>query len=109
MEIIGVEVNDAILPYVGKDNSTGYYRAFMRYCIDNHFASIIMSETLKKRFRLTPNDPDFRQSLYYKRVEGHNGLYFTTYNDNKGKERIMKTIGEELGIDLFVHTLEFDV
>lgn len=108
MEIIGVEVNDMILPYVGNDNSTGHYRAFMQYCIDNHFASIIISDTLQKLFRFTPNDPDFKRSLVYKRVEGHNGLYFSNWNGTKRKKRLMESIGEELGIDMFVHTFDID-
>ena len=108
MEIIGVEVNDVILPYVGNDNSTGHYRAFMQYCIDNYFDRIIISDTLQRRFRLTPNDPDFRRTIHYKRVEGHHGLYFSNWNGTIAKKRIIETIGEELGIDLFVHIFDIN-
>ena len=105
---MGVEVNDMILPYVGNDNSTGHYRAFMRYCIDNYFDRIIISDTLQKRFRLTPIDPDFKRAIYYDRVEGHNGLYFSNYLGIKSMKRIIESIGAELGIDMFVHTFEIE-
>lgn len=106
MEIYGVEIDGVhFLPYRGKDNSTGYFEAFMCYCINNYFDRIIMSPELNKKFSTTPYDPMFRDAIIYGAVKGYNGLFFSTRNGNLQKRNIMYRIADLLNIDLFVHTI----
>jgi len=106
MEILGVEINGQDLLPEGGENSTDFYRAFMRHCIYNYFDRIIISDTLQKKFRLSPLDPDFRRAIVYGRVEGYFGLYFSNWNDTKRKKAIIEAISDELGIDVHVHYVE---
>lgn len=102
MVVTGVEVNNQLLPMFERINSTTCYKAFMVYCIENHSDSIIISDTLQKRFRLAQHDPDFKRAIDYKRICGHNGLYYSTYQGTRAKIRIMKLIAEELGVLLIL-------
>jgi hypothetical protein len=65
-----------------------------------------MTESLNNKFSLAPNDPVFGQSIFYNRVEGFNGVYFSTLSGNKRKLSIIKQIARILGIEVFVHTIE---
>ena len=106
MDIVGIEINGVhFLPYRGQDDSTGYFRAFMYYCINNYFDLIIITPELSNKFSLVGNDPVFGQAIRYNRVECFNGVYFSTLNGNERKERIMYNIASLLGIELFVHTI----
>jgi len=107
MKIEGVEIDGVhFLPYHGEDDSTGYFRSFMWFCINNYFVQIIMNPELNNKFSLAPNDPMFGVAIRHGRVEGYNGLFFSTLNGNVRKVRIMYSIAKTLRIDLFVHTSE---
>jgi len=106
MEIVGVEINGVhFLPYRGKDNSTGYYRAFMYYCIFHFYGRILFTPGTEKYFSPAINDPMFKAAIGYNKVEGFFGLYYSTYNGNEVKERRMYEIAKLLRIELFVHTI----
>jgi len=105
MEIIGIEFDGYFLPYEDDGTSTAHYRSFMIYCINNHFPQIIMMPQLHRWFSLAQNDPVFGAAIHYKRVEGYNGIYFSTHNGTPQKIRNMYQIAEILRLDLFVHTL----
>jgi hypothetical protein len=107
MEIVGVEINGVhFLPYVKNDDSTGYYRAFMHYCINNYFDMIIMTPELNRRFSLAPNDPVFGADIRFRRIKGHHKMYYSTIYNNLVKEMIIYQIARLLRIDVFVHTIE---
>ena len=107
MEIVGVEINGMrFLPYRGKDNSSGYYRSFMCFCINNYFDRIIMTPQLNHYFSLAPNDPEFGMDVFYKTIQGYNGMYFSMHRGTSEKIKIMYKIAALLRIGLFVHTLE---
>ena len=107
MEIVGIAIDDVrYLPFRGKDDSTGYFRSFMNYCIDNYFDRIIMTPELNKWFNLAPNDPVFGAAVGYNRIQGHNGVYYSTHNGTEQKVRIINKIGELLRIDVLVHIFE---
>ena len=107
MQIVGIEINGIpFLPYHGKDNTTGYFRIFMYYCIRRYFDRIIMTPELNKFFSLAPNDPMFGTAIAYKRVKGHYGMYYSTKYGNNQKIKRMLLIARLLEIDLFLHTIE---
>ena len=106
MEIVGVEVNDVILPYVREDNSSGHFRAFMYYCIDNYFDQILIIDSLKHEFSLIPDDPVFKRAVFYKKIEGYKGLYYSMYSGNEKKTSLIKKIARKLDIEVYVHTFE---
>ena len=107
MDIVGITINDIRhLPYQGKDDSTGYFRSFMNFCIDNCFDRIIMTPELNKWFSLAPNDPVFGAAVGYNKITGHHGMYYSTYNGTKQKVRIINKIGELCRIDVLVHLYE---
>ena len=107
MDIVGIAINDVrYLPYQGKDDSTGYFRSFMNFCIDNCFDRIIMTPELNQWFSLAPNDPIFGASIGYRRITGHNGMYYKTQLGTEQKVGIINQIGELCRIDVFVHLYE---
>ena len=99
-ELIGITVKYIRLQITGKPNATKCYKAIMNYSIDNFSDFILNSAALRKRFKEVPDDPAFGRGIYYKRIIGHNGLYYSTYQDTAEKERIMKEIAQELGLPL---------
>ncbi len=107
MDIVGVAINDVrYLPYHGRDDSTGYFRSFMNFCIDNCFDRIIMNPELNQWFSLAPNDLAFGAAVGYNRITGHNGVYYSTHNGTEQKVRIINNIGAILRIDVLVHLYE---
>ena len=105
MEIVGVEINGVrYLPYVGINNSSGYFRSFMNYCIDRYFDRILMNPELNEFFSLAPNDPVFKSAITKRSVEEHNGMHYSMNNGTPEKIGIMVHISNLLTIDLFVHT-----
>jgi hypothetical protein len=108
MEIVGIEINGVhFLPYRGKDNSSGYFRSFMCYCIRNYFDRIIMNESLNKWFSLIPNDPVFGKDLNYNNlIEEHYGMFFSIHLNTATKKKRIEDIAKKLRIEVFVHTLE---
>lgn len=107
MDIVGIAINDVrYLPYWGRDDSTGYFRSFMNFCIDNCFDRIIMTPELNRWFSLASNDPVFGRAVFYNRIDGHNGVYYSTYNGTEQKVRIINQIGELCRIDVLVHLYE---
>lgn len=107
MDIVGISINDVrYLPYMGKDDSTGYFRSFMNFCIDYCFDRIIMTPELNRFFSLAPNDPVFGAAVGYNRITSHNGVYYSTHNGTEQKVRIINQIGEILRIDVLVHLYE---
>jgi hypothetical protein len=100
MTIIGVVVND--MPLLVNDTrfTTSFYKAFMNYCIENFPIRNNNSKILKSRFKAEQNHPEFKRARAYKRIVGHNGIYYSTYNDNKRKKVIMEEIATELGMNL---------
>jgi hypothetical protein len=105
MEITGIEINAEWVPHVGNENSSGYFRAFMFYCIDNYYDRIIMSNELKKWFSPIENDPMFKSAVQKGSVCGHNGLYFSLNNGTPDKIGIMYHIANMIGIGLYVYTM----
>lgn len=107
MEIVGLEINGVhFLPYRGKDNSSGYYRSFMCYCINNYFDRIIMTPKLNSYFSLAPNDPIFGAAVFYKKIEGYHGVCFSMHKSTSQKIGIIYQIARLLRIEVFVHTYE---
>ena len=108
MEIVGVEINGVrFLPYRGKDNSSGYFRSFMHYCIDRYFDRIIMNESLNEWFSLIPNDPIFKGDLHYNyTIEGYHGMFFSMHTGTSTKINRIKSIARTLRIEVFVHVIE---
>ncbi len=107
MEIVGIAINDVRYPpYHGIDNSTGYFRSFMYHCINNYFDRIIMTPKLNHWFSLAPNDPEFGAAVRYKRIEGCNGVYFSTHNGTVQKIKLIYQIAAILRMDVLVHTHE---
>ena len=105
MEIIGIEFDGYFLPYEDDGTSTAHYRSFMIYCINNHFPQIIMIPQLHRWFSLAQNDPVFGAAVRYNKVEGYNGIYYSTHNGTAQKVRNMYYIAEILQLDLFVHII----
>lgn len=105
MEIIGIEFDGYFLPYEDDGTSTAHYRSFMIYCIINHFPQILMLPQLHRWFSPAPNDPVFGAGVHYNRVEGYNGIYYSTHNGTAQKIRNIYQIAEILRLDLFVHTI----
>ena len=107
MEIVGIAINDVrYLPFRGTDNSSGYYRSFMNYCIDNYFDRIIMTPELNHWFSLAPNDPELGSGVFYGRIEDHHGVHYSTHNGTAQKIRNINKIGELLRIDVLIHIFE---
>ncbi len=107
MVIVGIEINgEDFLPYSGGDNSSGYFRSFMHYCIDHYFDRIIMDALLSSWFCLIPNDPLFGADLNYNVIEEHNGIYFSMHLATKNKINRIDTISEKLRIDVFIHVID---
>lgn len=106
MEIVGIEFDGYFLPYEDDGTSTAHYRSFMIYCINNYFPQILMIPQLYRWFSLAPNDPVFGAGVRYNKVEGYNGIYFSTYNGTEQKIRNMYKIAGILHLDLFVHYIE---
>ncbi len=102
MKITGVVVNG--MPLIIPDNrsTTGYFKAFMNYCIQNFPVLNNESNFLRKHFKSDPNHPEFRQAIHYKRIVGYNGIYYSTYSNNERKKMIMEEIARELGIGLLI-------
>lgn len=88
---------------MGKDDSTGYYRSFMNFCIDNCFDRIIMTPELNQWFSLASNDPVFGAAVGYNRITGHNGVYYKTHMGPEQLLRNIYTIGEFCRLDVLVH------
>lgn len=107
MEIVGVEIDGEIfLPYCGRDNSSGYFRSFMHFCIDYYFDRIIVNESLNNWFSLLQNDPIFGADLRYNVIEGHNGMYFSMHIDTMTKIERIDIIASKLQIDVFIHIID---
>ncbi len=104
MKITGVIVNG--MPLIIPDNrsTTGYFKAFMNYCIQNFPVLNNESNILRKHFKTDPNHPEFRQAIHYKRIVGYNGVFYSTYSNNQRKKLIMAEIAADLGINLNVIT-----
>ena len=104
MKITGVIVNG--MPLIIPDNrsTTGYFKAFMNYCIQNFPVLNNESNILRKHFKLDPNHPEFKQAIFYHRIVGYNGVNYSTYSNNERKKMIMEEIAEELRIDLRIMT-----
>lgn len=100
IHIIRVEVNNQNLLLPNHLNSTDAYKAFMNYCIENYLARIPQTVVFQKRVKSRPDDPSFKRSIFYNRVVGHNGHYYSTYQRTDQKRRIMEMIADELGIEL---------
>lgn len=99
-DISGIRIDGSDIDVTGKANTSNCFRAFMEHCIANHHQQIASNYKLRLRFKLDPEDPSFGRGIYYDRIEGLNGLYYTTYLDSKSKIRIMNEIAHELGFDL---------
>lgn len=104
MEIAYIEINNEILPYVGTNKPTGHFRAFMNYCIDNHFDSLMMEEELIKWFSNAPNDPIFKSAIQKGSVSEHNHIYYSTNNGTPEKIGIMYHLANVLELGLYVST-----
>jgi len=104
MTIIGVVVNDVPLLVADTRYTTSFYKAFMNYCIENYPIINSNSKVLKARFKPNQIHPDFKRARAYKRIVGHNGVYYSTYNDNIIKRYIMEEIAAELGINIRIMT-----
>ena len=104
MIIIGVNVDNMPLIVADTRYTTSFYKAFMNYCIENFPIRNSNSQLLKKHFKPEFNHPEFKRARHYKRIVGHNGLYYSTYNDNIRKKVIMEEIAAELGINLRIQT-----
>jgi len=104
MKIIGVLVDNNPLIVADTRYTTSFYKAFMNYCIENYPIRNNNSVLLKKRFKPEFNHPEFKRARAYKRIVGHNGIYYSTYNENKRKKQIMEEIAAELGINLRIQT-----
>ncbi len=96
-KIIGVSVKYVRLQIPDKPTTAKCYKAFMDYCIDNFSDSILNSDILRERFKEDPEDPAFGRGIFHKRIKGHNGLYYSTYQASDDQERIMKEVARELG------------
>lgn len=107
MDIVGVEINDSFLDLNGHGiTSTGHFRAFMCYCIDNYYEQIFVSDFFKKIFSQKYNDPMFGTANASNMVEHHNGLNFSIRYGNVSKIKRMKDIARALGFEVYVHTFE---
>ena len=104
MKITGVIVNG--MPLIIPDNrsTTGYFKAFMNYCIQNFPVLNNDSSVLRKHFKSEPNHPEFKQAIFYHRVVGFNGVYYSTYSNNDRKKMIMEEIANELELGLRILT-----
>lgn len=100
MVIIGVEIDNERLPIDGGINTTTCFRAFMNYCIENYSIRIRASRLLQKHFKFSSRDPEFGRDIEYKRIVGHNNVFYSTHSDTKGKIRYMRDIADILGIHL---------
>ncbi len=105
MEIVGIEVNGDSIPFFEKNISSGYYRAFMNYCIDNYRLNIIMNQELNQWFSVIPNDPIFKSAFSKGCIQGHNFMYYSLNNSTPEKIGIMYHLANKLGIGLFVYTM----
>jgi hypothetical protein len=97
-KIINEIIKNIQLKLTGKNTTTDRYKTFMNYCIENYFDAILNSAYLQRHFKQDPDNPDFGQGVHYNRIIGHNGLYYSTYQDSAKKERYIKEIAIELGL-----------
>lgn len=104
MKITGVLVNG--MPLIIPDNrsTTGYFKAFMNYCIQRFPVLNNESIVLRRNFKDRRDHPEFKQALFYRRIVEYNGTFYSTYSNNERKKSIMEEIAEELGIDVRVIT-----
>lgn len=100
MVVIGVEVNNQRLPLYGQINTTTCYKAFMNYCIENFGLRIRNSNLLHQHFKFDQNDPTFLRDIDYKRIVGHNHIFYSTHNGTPQKIRYMEEIADILAINL---------
>ena len=104
MKITGVVLNG--MPLIIPDNrsTTGYFKAFMNYCIQNFPVLNYESVVLKRNFKDRRDHPEFKQAIYYRRIVEYNGIFYSTYSNNERKKLIMEEIAGELGIDVRIIT-----
>lgn len=104
MKITGVVVYG--MPLIIPDNrsTTGYFKAFMNYCIQNFHVLNNESVVLKRHFKDRSNHPEFKQAIFYHRIVGYNEVFYSTYSNNERKKMIMEEIAVELGINLRITT-----
>ena len=105
MKITGIEINNEFLPYFEKDISSGYFRSFMNYCIDNYFDRIIINIELRKWFSLVANDPMFKSAYDKDCIQEHHDLYYSMNNSTAEKIGIMYHLANVIGIGLYVYTM----
>ena len=107
MQITGITIIKRIkLQNVENDNTTGFFKLFMEYCIDNHRNQIVNSEQLMKYFKLTGEYPNFNRAIHYDRVIEYNGLYYTDWLASKDKKRYIEKISEILQIETTISTVD---
>jgi hypothetical protein len=104
MKICGIVVNGMPLIIPDNSSSTGYFKAFMNYCIQNFPVTHLDSVVLNKYFKLDQNHPDFKQGIFYNRIVEYNGVFYSTYSNNQRKKLIMEAIAEDLGLNLRIIT-----
>ena len=104
MKITGVVVNG--MPLIIPDNrvTTGYFKAFMNYCIQNFPVLNNESVVLSRHFKDRRDHPEFKQAVFYSRIVEYNGVFYSTYSNNERKKSIMEEIARDLVIDVRVMT-----
>lgn len=105
MDIVHIEINNEFIPFVGSDNPTGHFRAFMNYCIDNHLDQIVINPELRKWFSIIPNDPIFKSAFDRGSVSEHNQIYYSTNSGTPEKIGIMYHLANVLELGLYVSTV----
>lgn len=100
MMIIGIEIDNQRLTVYDRINTTTCFKTFMNYCIDNYPVRIRASMLLREHFKLDSQDPGFGRDIEYKRIVGHNLLFYSTHSGTKDKIRYMTEIADILGIHL---------
>lgn len=100
MKVIGLSIDGQVQPVYGRINTTSCYKVFMNYCIENFPMRIHASRLLQEHFKFSSEDPSFGRDIEYKRIIGHNRIFYSTHMDTKSKIRYMKDIADILGIHL---------
>lgn len=104
-EIIAISVNNIPIGISENNpNTTKYYKAFLRYCIDNYSHCFAESEYLRGIFKLEPTYPSFTQAtIGYGRVHTHGAYSFHDYQDSAKKKLIIEKVASELGLRISIN------
>ena len=106
ISITSISINNQELIVVKPNKSVSWFRSFMHYCIDNRRVQILNNHRLESYFKLSRHDISFGRTIHYKRVEGHEGLYFHNQVGIKVMLRKISTIALDLNIEVNIQTAE---